>query len=195
MDGLLSDVKAPFIPSTHDQNCAAANNFLELVKNINLNKEILNAVESIVNNHDLLGLSLDGQDKEGISSNLSDLATMIESVWNIGQFKDFFDSKPDETFTEKIRHSDEHQERAILFVKGDYSLNKTMMADNSLGQAFVVNLEAIKRIADSVGEADNDKNKIIFALVSFQLSVFSTLCNENMPIILVDLEENNIANI
>ena len=180
----------PYYPSTHDNGCAAEKLFAECVGNLSTNNSLIsNAARLLQRIKDLGSSDLHHIEEHKLTGLMSSLYIGLSNVKDIKLQERVNEYSPNH-YVEKLTEK-EHREQAVVLIKGEYSINKTTLANNGIGQVFVVNISAIENIVDYMAKNKKinalSKNELFTLLLAFQMSVFNSLCNKNMPVVLAEV--------
>lgn len=180
----------PYFPSTHDNGCAAENLFAKCVENLSTDHSLIN------NAAELLTLIKDREPNDQQHIDILKLAGLMSSLSNALinvndiNLQERVDENSPRHHVERLTE-EEHREQAIVLIKGEYSINITTLANNGIGQVFVVNISAIEKIVDFLSKNKNiealSEDELFTLLLAFQMSVFNSLCNNNMPVLLAEV--------
>jgi hypothetical protein len=180
------------LPSSHTGGCGADDGLISHLNKID-SEEVESASVSVL---ELLFSELNTeQNQEDFSQlavNAKNLAKeLAEAGWDGKKYVQNI-SEQDESGVEKLETNplDElngHNEQAILLVKGNKTISKQKLLELGLGQAFVLNIDVIKRMSENLSGPDGLRGyyRAVQSLVAYQLAVAGNLCNKNMPIFIV----------
>lgn len=186
-------------PCSHEGGCGCAAHQLAILKSMGRqqNADATRAVVDAPYVQELTGFFFSGDRHNELQERIPSLVTHMEAEGWDGNLYVEHKKQQDSNGVETLATDDSpfhgHKEQVIAIVvdlRGDdrkRTIGKKKLVDLGLGEAFVVNVNAIHDSAKGLAGPDNEPCEVraFQAGISEQIGTASVLCNENMPVVFV----------